>query len=94
MRQTILNHVTFGGFTATLPDILGSVDIGMRLVSLRATPKIRLITAVALLTAATLGARLGDSPHGHLSDQPRNAGIEQDQLPANRLKGGGIRPGI
>jgi hypothetical protein len=46
MRQTILNHVTFGLFTAALPDIAGSVDIGMRLVSARATRKVRLITAV------------------------------------------------
>jgi hypothetical protein len=30
MRQTILDHVTFGLFTAALPDILGSVEIGMR----------------------------------------------------------------
>ena len=29
----ILNRVTFGFFTAVLPDILSSVDIGMRLVS-------------------------------------------------------------
>src|SRR6516165_5503718 len=57
MRQTILDHVTFGLFTAALPDILGSVDIGMRFPSARATPKLRLITAVALLTVATLGAR-------------------------------------
>ena len=57
MRQTIPNHVTFGLFTAALPDILGSVDIGIGLVSARATPKVRLITAVALLTVATLGAR-------------------------------------
>ena len=57
MRQTILDHVTFGRFTAALPDILGSVDIGMRLVSARATPKLRLITSVALLTVATVGAR-------------------------------------
>src|SRR6516225_4175062 len=57
MRQTIRNHVTFGRFTAALPDILGSVDIGMRLVPARATPKRRLITAVALLTVATLRAR-------------------------------------
>src|SRR6516162_288218 len=56
MRQTIRNHVTFGLFTAALPDILGSVDIGMRLVPARATPKVRLITAVALLTVATLRA--------------------------------------
>jgi hypothetical protein len=57
MRQTILDHVTFGLFTAALPDILGSVDIGMRFSSARATPKLRLITAVALLTVATLRAR-------------------------------------
>src|SRR6516225_1900502 len=57
MRQTILNPVTFGRFTAALPDILGSVDIGMRFVSARATPKGRLITAVALLTVAPLEAR-------------------------------------
>src|SRR6516164_1948192 len=57
MRQTIRDHVTFGLFTAALPDILGSVDIGMRFPSARATPKIRLITSVALLTVATLGVR-------------------------------------
>jgi hypothetical protein len=55
MRETILDHVTF--FTAALPDILGSVDIGMRFPSARATPKLRLITSVALLTVATLRAR-------------------------------------
>jgi hypothetical protein len=33
MRQTILDHVTFGLFTAALPDILGSVECSM----LRAT---------------------------------------------------------
>ena len=57
MRQKILNHVTRGLFRAALPDILGSVDIGMRLVSAGATPKVLLITAVALLTVATMGAR-------------------------------------
>src|SRR6516165_9669900 len=57
MRQTILDHVTFGRFTAALPDILGSVDIGMRFPSARATPKLGLITSVALLTVATLRAR-------------------------------------
>ena len=149
MRPTILNHVTFGLFTAALPDILGSVDIGMRFVSAPATLKVRLITAVALLTVAPLGARpagvapldklhrdscpcrlisdLGRNcqlseglvtprllanpiagPIGSLQateqsvrvgtfeldcdPQSRNANIEPDQL--NRLKGGGIRPGI
>ena len=29
MRQTILDHVTFGPFTAALPDILGSVECSM-----------------------------------------------------------------
>jgi hypothetical protein len=57
MRQTILDHVTFGLFTAALPDIFGSVDIGMRFPSARATPKLGLIPSVALLTVATLGAR-------------------------------------
>src|SRR6516225_9365906 len=57
MRQTILGRVTFGLFTAALPDMLGSVDIGMRFPSARATPKLRLITSVALLTVATLRAR-------------------------------------
>src|SRR6516165_9443617 len=57
MRQTILDHVTFGRFTAALPDMLGSVDIGMRFPSARATPKLRLITSDALLTLATLRAR-------------------------------------
>src|SRR5215469_15927551 len=57
MRQTILDHVTFGRFRAALPDILGSVDIGMRFPSARATPKLRLVTSVALLTVATLRAR-------------------------------------
>src|SRR6516164_6816794 len=57
MRQTIRDHVTFGRFTAALPDILGSVDIGMRFPSARATPKLGLITSVALLTVATLRAR-------------------------------------
>jgi len=57
MRQTILDHVTFGRFTATLPDILGSLDIGMLFVSARVTPKVRLIMAVALVTVATLRAR-------------------------------------
>src|SRR6516164_5618711 len=57
MRQTILDHVTFGPFTAALPDILGSVDIGMRFPSAQATPKLGLITSVALLTVATLRAR-------------------------------------
>jgi hypothetical protein len=57
MRQTIFDHVTFGLFTAALPDILGSVEIGMRFPSARATPKLRLITSVALLTVATLRAR-------------------------------------
>jgi len=28
MRQTILDHVTFGLFTVALPDILGSVRVG------------------------------------------------------------------
>src|SRR5215468_4034688 len=56
MRQTILDHVTFGRFRAALPDILGSVDIGMRFPSARATPKVGLITSVALLTVATLRA--------------------------------------
>src|SRR6516162_655072 len=56
MRQTILDHVTFGLFTAALPDMLGSVDIGMRFPSARATPKLGLITWVALLTVATLRA--------------------------------------
>jgi len=145
MRQTILDHVTFGLFTAALPDILGSVDIGMRFPSARATPKLRLITSVALLTVATLRAHPAgvvrvDQLHqdscqyrlisDHLAqlrepprvqnpsprvpnfcpgadsiqvfptdsspgdDQSRNQGIEQDQLQVNRLKGGGIRPGI
>src|SRR6516162_10920426 len=57
MRQTIRDHVTFGLFTAALPDMLGSVDIGMRFPSARATPKLGLITSVALLTVATLRAR-------------------------------------
>ena len=57
MRPTILNHVRFGLFTAARRDILGSVDIGMRFVSAPATLKVRLITAVALLTVATVGAR-------------------------------------
>jgi hypothetical protein len=57
MRQTILDHVTFGLFTAALPDILGSVEIGMRFPSARATPKLRLITSVALFTVAILRAR-------------------------------------
>jgi hypothetical protein len=57
MRQTIFDHVTFGLFTAALPDILGSVEIGMRFPSARATPKLRLIPSVALLTVATLRAR-------------------------------------
>jgi hypothetical protein len=56
MRQTILDHVTFGHFTAAPPDILGRFDIGVRFPSARATPKLRLITSVALLTVATLGA--------------------------------------
>jgi hypothetical protein len=59
MRQTILDHVTFGRITAALPDILGSVDIGMRFPSARATPKLRLIMAVALLTVTTMRARPG-----------------------------------
>src|SRR6516165_860646 len=57
MRQTIRDHVTFGLFIAALPDMLGSVDIGMRFPSARATPKLGLITSVALLTVATLRAR-------------------------------------
>jgi hypothetical protein len=77
MRQTILNHVTFGRFTATLPDILGSVDIGMRLVSLRATPKVRLITAVALPTVATRGARPAGVARIANSEHPLRALIER-----------------
>jgi hypothetical protein len=77
MGQTILNHVRFGLFTAALPDILRSVDIGMRLVSAPATPKVRLITAVALLTVATVGARPADVARIGNSEHPLRAVIER-----------------
>ena len=77
MQQTILDHVTFGLFTAALPDILGSVGIGVRLVLEGTAQSVR------------VGRRDLDC-----DGQSRNRSIEQDQLQVNRLKGGGIRPGI
>jgi hypothetical protein len=55
MRQTILDHVTFGLFTAALPDILGSVEIGMRFPSAQATPKLsrNLVTLTYALFGVT-----------------------------------------
>jgi hypothetical protein len=122
MRQTILDHLPFGLFTAALPDILGSVGIGMRLPSARATPKLRLMTSVALLTVATecqlseglvmprllanpIAGRIrsleGTAPSVRVGrrdldcdPQSRNQSIGEDQLQVNRLKGGGIIPGI
>ena len=94
MRHSILNHVTFGRFRAALPDIVGSVDIGMRLVSARATPKLSLITTVALLAAATLGARPAgvariQKPHQD-SCQRRLISHHLAQLPAPSVQRGSL----
>ena len=48
--------VKYGWFTSSPADILRSLDIGVRLVTATATPKLRLTGAVFLLTVATAGA--------------------------------------
>ena len=66
------SNVTFSGFTGRSADIHGSVEIGMALVSARATPKLVLGLAVAFLamsafSASTAGITRIDGDQKHAS---------------------------